>query len=398
MKFLRRFSSQVSDLIHTDTVIVGGGVVGCAIGHILNQSQRYDQHNMILIEKNETIGMETSSRNSEVIHAGIYYEKDSNKERMCLRGKELLYQYCKQNKVNYNQIGKWIVAQNEPEQIDYLKKLKEKSQDLGINLKYISETEISQKEPNIKAKLGLISETTGIIDSHEYIHSLLFNYMKSSQQIFLNDTEVLDVMKTNNNYGYLVKILHLKINQVVLIKCNNVINCAGLQADKIGNLLNELVDEKEEKFEYTYCKGNYFSYSEKVANRLIYPIPDKKLTSLGTHLTLDLNGKTKFGPDVEYLSNRNINYQVNEERRNTFFNAASQYVLNLKEEKLLPDYSGIRPKLSISTDNDNNKIQDFYMKQLNTQNRGNLINLIGIESPGLTSSLAIAEWVKNKLI
>ncbi|KAJ9071101.1 hypothetical protein DSO57_1000776 [Entomophthora muscae] len=391
---------HLEDLVQTDHLIIGGGVVGLAAGYKLTQAKKklgLNNDTIVLIERNHRVGDETSARNSEVIHAGIYYPSGSLKEKLCIDGRKQLYEYCKAKGINHSNIGKWIVAQTETSQVEYLHKLKNKADVLGVPAEFISVQEANRQEPNVKASVVLESTSTGIIDSASFLKSLEWEFSSLSNHHLVVNSSAINVIKSPFGQGYLVQIeptmQEAGNDSAYWIQTRTIINAAGLGADHLANMINLVngLPATSPSFKYHFCKGDYFSYSGLApARRLVYPVPDANLTSLGLHLTLDLSGSAKFGPDVEFLDNvtyPNFDYSVQSSRRSRFFEAASSYLHNIDAERLNPDYSGIRPKLS------RDKASDFVLQA----SGGQAINLVGIESPGLTSSLAIGDWVVSQL-
>lgn len=295
------------------------------------------------------------------------------------------------------------MGQNTPSQLEYLNKLKLKGDELGIELEFVPTSKLDELEPNVNCAAALNSPSTGIIDSGEYINRLeyLINERENAE-ITLN-SEVIDIQRGNSNNTYLIQVRDpSNPESQYLIQTSSIINCAGLYADKIANIiLNNLLDEASRKkfnvpeFKYNYSKGQYFKYSsnQPLTQRLIYPVPDVNLTSLGIHLTLDLDGKVKFGPDLA-IAESATDYSVNEQDLDKFYTATSLYMKYLDKTKFLPDYCGIRPKL----ENLSGGYQDFVVRNEAEIGLKNIINLVAIESPGLTSSLAIGKWVKDQLI
>lgn len=389
-----------------EVCIIGGGVVGLACAYQLSQKYR-----VLLIERHSMIGSETSSRNSEVIHAGLYYEPHSLKEQLCLRGKSLLYEFCHRYHIPYKKIGKIIVSSND--QHPKLVHLFNQANRLDIPLTELTSTDLKRLEPNVVATTGLLSPTTGIIDSHAYMATLEALSVNNGATIALN-TEFLGI------HNDCVDGIHINLNTgdgAYTTTVDHVINCAGLSSLHLFHQNTEIMNQAgtcpngqsvgvaeslnvdNEQLLLYPCRGHYFSYSgASPFNRLIYPLPEDNLAGLGIHATLDLAGQVRFGPDVEFLTRSgekgdpNLDYRIPESRKSDFIRAIRQYYPNLDAEKLLPSYSGIRPKLS----GPGMPAEDF---KIVTQlfNHGTLINCLGIESPGLTASLAIAELVASQL-
>ncbi|CAH1769432.1 1754_t:CDS:2, partial [Entrophospora sp. SA101] len=348
-----------------DYLIIGGGVVGLAITNRLSSTRKNKR--ILLVEKNSKLG--------------IYYPNNSLKTKLCIRGKQLLYELLSSsNLLPYKRIGKWIVAQNEDSQINYLHQLKKKSDDLGVTTYFLSQSEIQSQEPFVNAKEVLVSTTTGIFDSHQFIEWLECKILEKNHQNDDNDnsSNSCDIIKkskvvnitaaVNDGDGYIVEILNPGGNKTY-VHSKIVINSAGLFSDKIANLLMP----KEHHYKLYHAKGHYYAYRYNSSvstvnikvNHLIYPIPPKNLSSVGIHLTLDLANKIKF--------------------------VVQAYLPHVKKGNLFADYAGIRPKLQ----GPNEPFRDFVIKEESEHGLNGFINLVGIESPGLTSSLAIAEMIDN---
>ncbi len=355
--------------------IIGAGVVGLAIAAEL--TQEYDD--IVVLERHDKFGQETSSRNSEVIHSGIYYPLNSLKAKLCVDGARLLYEYCEKHSIPHSRLGKLIVASNESEVTD-LQKLYDTGLDNGVKgLTLIEKDEINKMEPNVNAKAALYSPNTGIIDSHSLM-SHLHRAANASGVLFSFNTEVNFIEKQKNGYAIGIK------NNGYRFVSSVVINSAGLSADRIAAMAG--IDIDKAGYKLSYCKGLYFSYSRKSPIKmLIYPVPHKDLTGLGVHATLDLGGRLRFGPDAEYVDT--IDYKVDAGKRDIFYESAKKNIEELDKEALNPDMAGIRPKIK------GEGIKDFVIKHEISRGMAGFINLIGIESPGLTASLSIAKYVKN---
>lgn len=353
-------------------LIVGAGVVGLAIGARLSRAG----YSCLLVDKNFVVGSETSSRNSEVVHAGLYYPENSLKMKLCLRGKELIYT-TKELQSFTKKCGKWIVAQTS-EEAEYLVKLRAIAEHTGVPLNYISLESARQQEPCVIAREAILeSPSTGIISSHalmQYYESLLNSDSNGGSADLALSTEVKRIEAIGNQF----EVEMNSMGENISVKTSRVINSAGLWAPKVASMVG---------LNYTahYGKGTYFSYpslSPRI-NRLVYPCPSN-MGSLGTHLTIDLNGGIKFGPDFEWADGPS-DYEVSSKNLAAAKQAVREFI-NIDTEKLVPDYSGIRPKLSTDT----YTFQDFHIKE----EIPGFFNLMGIESPGLTSSMAIAEYVE----
>ena len=373
---------------HIEVVVVGAGVVGLAIARELALHCK----SVLVLEKEPSFGMSTSSRNSEVIHAGIYYPKDSLKANLCVRGNRLLYSYAKERGVPFNNYGKLIVACAPSEQTS-LEQIWHRAQDNGVSgLERMTQTTIHQVEPELNALEGVYSPTTGIIDSHSYMLSLLGDFENAGGVISYRTTfEYAQLL--NQSARWVIALKSGEDSEVFEISCDHLINCAGLGAVEVAKKIDGLLPLHIP--EAYFVKGNYFSLNGKTPFRhLIYPVPEQ--AGLGVHLTLDLNGRAKFGPDVEHIDSSDeltIDYAVDPSRVGHFEKQIRQYWPGLPSNSLTPDYSGVRPKIKI-----NGTVEvDFRIDTAEQHGVPGLINLFGIESPGLTASLAIAQEVQKHL-
>ncbi|MBI5701702.1 NAD(P)/FAD-dependent oxidoreductase [Candidatus Saganbacteria bacterium] len=383
--------------------IIGAGVVGLAIAETLSRKIDGD---IVVFEKHDKFGQETSSRNSEVIHAGIYYPKNSLKSALCLRGNKMLYDICKKEGIKYKNCDKLIISTNDSEAKRILS-IHENAVSVGVpGLSLLTKNEIADLEPNIFALNGIFSETTGIIDSHG-----LMNYLcKSSESngaMFSFGNEVTGIVRrgagggglpagqagSSTDSGY---ILRTSDGEEILSEF--VINSAGLLSDKIARMAGFDIDALH--YNLHFCKGDYFSIkgSSGKLNHLVYPVPHEKGHGLGVHATLDLDGYIRLGPDTEYVDR--IYYDIDPKKRLDFYKAAKTYLPWLNEEMLAPDTSGMRPKLQGPDDampDGRQGFRDFIIKEESENGFPGFINLIGIESPGLTSCLAIGKFILNLL-
>lgn len=361
-----------------EAVVIGGGVVGLACARRLAISGI----STIVLEAESSFGQGASSRNSEVIHAGLYYHPGSLKAKLCRSGRDLLYDYCLLRNIGHSQIGKWIVASN-VSQIAQLHQIAEVARLNGCDeIHWLSGSEAQEQEPALIAEKVLISPRTGIIDSHEYMISLLADF-ESNGGIFIPNSRV-----TSGRAVYNQIELQVDGSETCEIKANMVVNAAGILAPSLArNLGSASVPEMPSQ---GFAKGNYFSLSGKAPfKRLIYPVPEPG--GLGVHLTLDMNGRARFGPDVEWVTQ--LNYSVDPDRKDSFSREISKYWRNFDPSRLAPDYAGIRAKI-----NSGIGFSDFIISAPKDNGIQGLVNLFGIESPGLTSSLAIAEEVAEILI
>lgn len=364
---------------HIDTIVVGGGVVGLAVA----RSQAATGASVILVEKERHFGMGTSSRNSEVIHAGIYYPQNSLKARACVRGKELLYRYLEERGLPFKNCGKIIVACNSDQGEDLLR-IKQKAENNGVfDLTFLSRAQILDLEPNVEATIGLCSPSSGILDSHAFMQSLLGDF-EDHGGIFSPNTSFVSA---ETKSGFVVAF-ETSDNERYSLHCDRLINCAGLFSQAVAAGVSGL-DVGYIPRGYM-ARGNYFTLARKSPfTRLVYPVPEAG--GLGVHVTLDLGGQCRFGPDVEWISE--IGYDVDPRRGEAFYAAIRKYFPGLRDGELVSAYSGIRPKLKGPGEGD----ADFVVSGPSEHSVPGLYNFFGIESPGLTSSLALAEELAERV-
>ncbi len=362
-----------------DCVVIGAGVVGLAIAREMAMLGR----DVIVLESENTIGTGISSRNSEVIHAGIYYPKNSLKAQLCVQGKALLYDYVVDRAVEYENCGKIIVATNK-EQNEILREINQKAIDNNVcDLRFISSKEAQNLEPSLFCHSALLSPSTGIIDTHAFMLSLQGDIEDRGGICVLNSE-----VKSGEIIDSGIMLLVECDNNVIEIKAKTVINSAGLGAIPIAkrfrNFPTLCIPDSY------YAKGNYFGCTQRNPfSHLIYPVPEKD--GLGIHLTFDLAMKAKFGPDVEWIDS--LDFTVDPARSVDFYKAIRTYWPDLKDYSLYPDYAGIRPKIN----GPQALSKDFIIQGTNIHGIENLVHLFGIESPGLTSSLGIANYVAKLL-
>jgi len=360
----------------TEIVVAGAGVIGLAIARALAMAGR----EVVILEREERFGSITSSRNSEVIHAGIYYPKDSLKARLCVEGRQMLYRYCVLRGVDHRACTKMIFAATAG-QIPELEALAARGEENGVDdLRLMSGASVREMEPELQAAAGLYSPSTGIVDSHGLMLSLL-GEAEDHGAVIAYRTEITSI------------VAHLGGVEIAVngeaepsLSADLLINAAGLDAPalarRIGGLPSGAVPRS------WLARGCYFTVSGKVPfRRLIYPLPEPG--GLGIHLTLDLAGQARFGPDVEWIDE--VDYRVDPARAVSFAAAIRRYWPDLDPNRLNPAYSGIRPKLS----GPGMPAADFRITGPAENANLPVINLFGIESPGLTASLAIAAHVKS---
>lgn len=364
----------------TEITIIGAGVIGLAAAYELSKIYK----DIVVIEQESTFGAQTSSRNSEVIHAGLYYPKESLKTKTCIEGKRLIYEFCSQNNIPHNKIGKLIVAIAENEVKD-LEGLFKRGQDNGVtDLSFLSRVELNSLEPQVRAKAAIYSPSTGILDSHSLMQNLIQAFKSRNGQIAYN-TQLLGIDKVRDGYKLSVED---KREGVFEFTTRILINAAGLFSDKVAAMLGLTQDT----YKLKYCKGDYFRVhhsKSKFINRLIYPVPKEEGRGLGIHATLDLSGGLRLGPDDEYVEK--LDYNIDGSKRGIFYESVRKFLPFIQLEDLNPDMAGIRPKLQGAKET----FRDFIIKDESPSGFPGLINLIGIESPGLTSCLSIARIVKE---
>jgi L-2-hydroxyglutarate oxidase LhgO len=358
-----------------DCIVAGAGVIGLAIARATSRLG----WETIVVEAADAIGTETSSRNSEVIHAGIYYPAGSLKAKLCVEGRNLLYAFAEERGVPYRRCGKLIVATQWDQQAT-LAAIIEKARICGVDdLVMLSTAEAQALEPALECSAAVLSPSTGIVDSHGLMLALMGEAEERGCFVSFN-TQVVSGRRDGD--GLILQTRDTTTGNEFEIGTRHFINAAGLCANAVAASLAGL----DRKFvpPLHYAKGNYFSVTGKPAfSHLIYPVPEPG--GLGVHLTLDLNGGMRFGPDVEWIDA--IDYRVDPKRADHFYGEIRKYWPALADDSLHPTYSGIRPKLSAPGAPN----ADFVIQGPDVHGVANLVNLFGIESPGLTSSLAIAE-------
>lgn len=364
---------------HVDCVVIGAGVVGLACARALALRGR----DVIVLEQAEAIGTETSSRHSEVIHAGIYYPPGSLKARMCVAGRRMMYRYMDERGIPYSRLGKLIVATSD-DQVPALERLRTTAARNGVtNLEMLSAGEARGREPELACVAALWSPSTGVADSHSYMLGL---------QGDAEDRGAMVAFHAPVEYGRLSDegiTLEVGGDGAVTLQARLVVNSAGLHAQDLARRLEGFPEERVPPS--YYCKGNYYSLSGCRApfSSLIYPAPEQ--AGLGVHLTLDLAGQARFGPDVEWIER--IDYDVDPGRSDGFYAAVRKYWPGLPDGALQPGYAGIRPKVQAPGE----PAADYVIQGPADHGVPGLVNLFAIESPGMTSSLAIADHVADML-
>jgi len=362
-----------------DCVVVGAGVVGLAVA----REMAMRGHEVVVLESEEGIGTGVSSRNSEVIHAGIYYPTGSLRARYCVEGKHRLYDYCASHGVAHNRVGKLVVATEESE-LPALEKIRALSHANGVpDVDFLAPEQARAMEPELNCIAALLSPSTGIVDSH----GLMLAYQGDAEDhgaMLAFHSRVLGADKRNDGYRLRVD----NAGERVEIDCRILINCAALGAQTLAGACDFYDPALVPKL--WPAKGCYFTLSGKPPfKRLIYPAPHS--THLGVHVTLDIAGQVKFGPDAEYVTE--VNYDVDPKRADVFYETVRRYYPGLKDGALQPGYAGIRPKIQPP----GQPAPDFIIQGPAVHGHAGLVNLFGIESPGLTSSLAIAARIPGVL-
>ncbi|MEA3489872.1 MAG: NAD(P)/FAD-dependent oxidoreductase [Candidatus Omnitrophota bacterium] len=365
-----------------DITIIGGGVIGLAVA----ASIAGDDRDIYIFEKNGSFGQESSSRNSEVIHSGIYYPRDSLKKRTCIEGNRSLYDLCRAEGIPYSKLGKLIVARDDSE-ISPLEELFQNGLANGLEgLSMLTKEEVAEFEPNIKGVRAIYLPMTGIIDSHSLMEYFLARAKAGGADI-IYDAEVRGIEKLGD--GYRVSVISESGENYEFFS-RIIINCAGLNSDEISKMAG--IDNDE--YTLSYCKGEYFRVGNRknlLVKMLVYPVSGPDDSSLGIHVTPDLSGGMRLGPDAEYLGSREVDYSLDPGKLDFFFESMKGFLPFLEREDLSVDTSGIRAKLQGPGEG----FRDFVIRHENEAGFEGFINLMGIESPGLTASPAIARMVKE---
>jgi L-2-hydroxyglutarate oxidase LhgO len=359
-----------------DCLVIGAGVIGLAIARALARSGR----EVVVIESERGIGSGVSSRNSEVIHGGLYYPTGLAKTRLCVEGKTKLYAFCAEYGVPHRRCGKILVATSEGE-IGTLAAIKEQAEANGVHdLAWLSRDEAHALEPALRVTKALLSPSTGIIDSHAFMLALLGDAERHGAMLALETPAVAGRATARG------LIIETGGRNPTSVAANVVVNSAGLGAQAVARSIAGMPHDKIPPLHL--AKGNYFALATASPfSHLIYPIPTPG--GLGVHLTLDIGGRARFGPDVEWIET--LDYAVDPKRGRAFYAAIRSYWSDLPEGALQPDYCGIRPKI----ERPGGSNTDFLIQDESDHDVVGLVNLFGIESPGLTSSLAIADQVVN---
>jgi L-2-hydroxyglutarate oxidase LhgO len=351
-------------MYEVDAIVVGAGVIGLAVARALARSGR----ETLVLEAAGSFGTETSARNSEVIHAGIYYPRGSLKARLCVAGREQLYRYCEHHGVPHRRCGKLIVATSET-QLPQLEAIRQAAMANGVQLEKLSATQAREMEPQLRCVGALHSPLTGIVDSHAYMVALLGEAEAAGATLVCGSRVT----------GGRLESAAVIVESSEVIRTELLVNAAGLGAPALAAGISGLPAAEVPRQQL--AKGSYFGLAGRSPfTRLVYPIPEPG--GLGVHVTLDMAGRARFGPDVEWVES--IDYEVDARRAARFYPVIREYWPHLADGALLPAYAGVRPKLS----GPGEPAADFRIERM-----GPVINLFGIESPGLTASLAIADEV-----
>jgi L-2-hydroxyglutarate oxidase LhgO len=366
----------------TGVAIIGGGVVGLAVA-----ARLAPRAEVVILERRARHGQETSSRNSEVIHGGMYYPTGSLKARLCVEGNRRLYELCAARQVPHARVGKIITAMK-PEELPALDDLLALGTANGVEMRRLTAEEARALEPHVPSAGALLSPNTGIVSAHGLMDCLL-HLARDAGALLQPRAEVVGLAR-NGGGDWTVTVR--AGDEEESLTAERVVNSAGLEADTIAALAG--IDLDAAGYRQHYWKGSYFSVRPAkagVVSRLVYPVPGH--VSLGVHAVVGLEGRLRFGPDAEYLPDRALDYRVDESKRAAFAVSVRRLVPEIEDDDLAPDMAGIRPKLQAPGQG----VRDFVIAEESARGRPGLVNLLGIDSPGLTSSLAIAEEVAGLL-
>ena len=360
--------------MQVDCIVIGAGVIGLAVARALARRGR----EVVILERERQFGMHTSSRNSEVIHAGIHYEPGSLKAKLCVSGRDLLYRYCAERGIGHRRCGKFTVATSE-EQLAVLQQIEANARANGVfDLEWLDAEQAARAEPQLTCVRALSSPSTGIIDSHAYMHALLADAEASGAVVAYGSTVTALVPARAG--------IEIHVGGAVpAARAGLVVNCAGLHAHEVAAAFEGFPAERIPKV--SYAKGSYFALSgASPFSRLVYPAP-RAGGHLGIHMTIDLAGAARFGPDTEWVES--IDYSVDPQRVSIFAEVIRSYWPRLDAARLYPAYAGIRPKIS----GPGEATRDFCISGPEDHGVAGMVNLFGIESPGLTASLALGEYI-----
>ncbi|TET40401.1 MAG: NAD(P)/FAD-dependent oxidoreductase [Dehalococcoidia bacterium] len=366
-----------------DITIGGAGVIGLAIASQVAREGR----EVYVLEKNETFGREASSRNSEVIHSGIYYPKDSLKAKTCVEGNALLYELCQKHAIGHRRIGKIIVATDDAE-VSELENLWHRGKNNGVKgLRMLSRQELRKLEPNVRGIAAIFSPSTGIIDSWTLMSYFMGKARDNGAHVACR-TKVIGIDRMPGG----CKVSVEDRDGYFCFATKVLINCAGLHSDEVAEMVG--IDLAEAGYKLHYCRGEYFSVGHgksKLVSRLIYPVPKAGEPGLGIHVNLDLGGRMRLGPNASYVDR--IDYELDESQKRAFYDSAARFLPFIEYDDLEPEMVGIRAKLDAGGED----FRDFVISHEYDRGLPEFINLIGIESPGLTSAPAIARYVGRQV-
>ena len=366
----------------TPLTVIGAGVVGLAVAARLAPHAR----DLVLLDRRERHGTEQSARNSEVIHGGMYYPPGSWKARLCVEGNRQLYEFCARHDVPHRRIGKVITAV-EDDELGPLEALLARGLANGVELRFLGPAEMARLEPHVRSVGALLSPNTGIVSAHGLMDALLAQ-ARAAGALTRFRSEVTALERTSAGWRVTVG----RGATAESFTSETVVNAAGLGSDEVAARAG--IDVDAAGYRLHCCKGDYFAVAPRKAGlvqRLVYPVPGQ--VSLGVHAIVGLDGRLRFGPDVEYLEGRALRYDVDAGKRATFGEAARRLVPAIADEDLAPDTAGIRAKLQRAGE----PMRDFVIADESTRGLPGLVNLVGIESPGLTACLAIADEVARLL-
>ena len=362
----------------TEIAVIGAGVVGLAVAARLAA----DSPGLVVLERHPRHGMETSSRNSQVVHAGLYYPAGSLKARLCVEGRQRTWDLCRRHDLPHRKTGKLVTATRE-EELPALDRIEETARGNGAPVERLSVSEARALEPAIRTVGALWSPESGVVDAHALMDHFLQRALAGGAT-FQPRTEVVAIAPSPGGYRLSVR----GPSGAESFTTERVVNAAGLEADRIAALAG--IDPDAAGYRLHWCKGSYFSASSRCARlvaRLVYPVPAPE--SLGVHVVIDTGGRLRFGPDAEYLPAREADYRVDPGKRSAFVEAARRLLPDVGDEDLEPDIAGIRPKLQGRGE----PFRDFVIAEETPRGLPGFVNLVGIESPGLTAAPAIAEEV-----
>ncbi|MFH0913697.1 MAG: NAD(P)/FAD-dependent oxidoreductase [Chloroflexota bacterium] len=364
-----------------DITIIGAGVVGLAIAARVAKPER----EVFVLEKNGTFGQETSSRHSGVIHAGIYYPEGSLKAKLCVAGNRMLYRLCQEHGIDHRKLGKLIIATSAEER-EEMTALWEQGIRNGVEgLQMLSSKEIERLEPNVRGVAAILSPATGIIDSHALMQLFIAQAQAQGAE-FVYQTRVVGIEHTAGG----CRVTVADRTGESQLDTRVIINSAGLYSDTVAGLAG--IDVIKAGYQLSYCKGEYFSVGNgknRMVNRLIFPVPPPRVTGVGIHVTLDITGRMRLGPSIEYVTR--LDYSVDSSHQGFFYEAVKGFLPFIEYDDLAPEMAGIRPKLQRPGE----EVKDFVIREESKRGLPGFINLIGIESPGLTASPAIGEYVSQ---